>query len=209
MFKKFLLPAFCCALLASCGGSKTDSAASGSAATAASDTIAAVPQEQEEVKLPDFKSDDLRALGLRDQVKKLEITGQMPEGFLTAECFELTFAQKGKASGLCYDDYTAKRNADGIDVDLKMQYGTDGTCAKMKYKDLNPSGHPLKAEYYFFGPGYDEIDADFTFSDYVYDEHQNWTSRKVKAVYKLTDFETGAVSNKTDSWTDTRTISYY
>lgn len=207
MLKKAIFAAFCCTILASCGGAKTDSGATDSTAAAVTDTVAAVPQE--EVKLPDFKSDDLRALALRDQVKRFETKSKSPDDFMFAECYDLTFDPKGKAAGLCYDDYTAKRNADGIDVDLKMQYGTDGTCAEMEYLELNEYGHPLKAEYEFEGPGCNSVDGTLTFSDYVYDEHQNWTSRKVKAVYKLTDFETEAVSNKTDSWTENRTISYY
>ena len=66
----------------------------------------------------------------------------------------------------------------------------------------------LKAKYDLDGP-IDGVNGTLTFSDYKYDEHQNWISRKVNAAYKFTELETDAVSNRTKTWTETRTITYY
>lgn len=197
--------------LVSCSGNKSnrdgDSAGKAADTTVQTDTAAAVEAE-ETTTVSEFMSDDLKAQGLRGQVKKVTPKTYSPDEFLDAYCAELTFNDKGKNTTQFFDDYSGKRNADGIDTKMYTRYGTDGTQADIEYLELNEYGHPLKAKYDLDGP-IDGINGTLTFSDYKYDEHQNWISRKVSAAYKFTELETDAVSNRTKTWTETRTITYY
>lgn len=209
--KKILFASVCCLLLAGCGSDGNKQVAKPMAAmadTAMTDTASAAA-EPAQAPAPEFLSDDLKAEGLRGQVKKVKWTKTCPEDFMLAYPEEMTFNAAGKNTTKFYDEYEARRNADGIVTGQKLHYGTDGTLASMKSLGLSEKSHPLKASYELEGPGIDQVSGTFAFSDYVYDSHQNWTSRRVRATYKLTDFETDASRNKTDTWTETRTITYF
>lgn len=197
--------------LVSCSGNKSnrdgDSAGKTADTTVQTDTAAGVEAE-ETTPASEFMSDDLKAQGLRGQVKKVTPKTYSPDEFLDAYFMELTFNAKGKNTSEFFDEYSGKRNADGIDTKMYKRYGTDGTQADIEYLELNEYGHPLKAKYDLDGP-IDWVNGTLTFSDYKYDEHLNWISRKVSAAYKFTELETDAVSNRTKTWTETRTITYY
>lgn len=207
---KIIIVATGCLVLASCSGSQAPKsvgfADSVSEVTTDSQTVSI-----EEASVPAFMSDDLKSEALRGQVKKVMIKEGDPEDFMLAYKSELNFNEKGRnITEFYYDNQNdvLKHNSDGILVNISYHPGSDGTNACVRYTSLNEFGHPVKASFSYEGPGVNSVDGTMEFSDYVYDSNQNWTSRKVSATYNFTDFETEAVTKKSDTWTEKRTLLY-
>lgn len=209
--KKFIKAVACCIILAACSNENANTNADSveSASLDASTDSASVDTIAVDAAIPDFMSDDLKAYAFRGPVKKVVLAMRSPDDFEQPYPGEMTFSQKGKNTTMFYDGMEESRNPEGIIEKLSIAYGTDGTWTHLKIHNLNEYGHPLKASYEYEGPGVNQVKGIFYFSDYVYDSHQNWISRKVKADYKLTDFETEASRNKKATWTETRRITYY
>lgn len=206
------LMAACCLLLAtfsSCNSKK-------SADTVDNETEAVTDvlteENAQEDAVPDFMSEDLKAEALRGQVKQVVSKFNLPQDFELAYKTDLSFNANGKNTTQFYFDNendVLERNSDGIFVKISFYPASDGTNANVEYLELNEYGHPLKATFSYEGPGANSADGTMTFSDYVYDSNKNWTSRKVSAQYKQTDFETEAVSEKNTSWIENREVTYY
>lgn len=209
-------------LLTSCSGSKTgDNSDSNGVADSArivqSDSVVADSASVQTSAAPEFKSDDLKALGLYDQVKsrKINVAGNALDGTYYIEpTQEISFSPEGK-SNTQPDRLVSSKNKDGIFI--KYEDGGVYTHYWLTYTELNDRNHPVKARYEIQWQLPVKEIADITYSDYAYDNHGNWTSRTVTAKVVTEELlfdeegnDAGASkSSNTYSWTEKQVIEYY
>lgn len=208
-------------LLTGCAGNKTgDNSDSNGVADSArivqSDSVVADSAAVLTAVAPEFKSDDLKALGLYDQVKsrKINVAGNGFGGSYYIEPIKkISFSPEGKRNTQL-DLLVFTKNKDGIFT--KYEDGGGDAHYWLTYTELNDKNHPVKAKYEIQEPPEEGI-ADVTYSDYTYDNHGNWTSRKVTAkvvTEELLFDEEGndagtSKSTNTYFWTENQVIEYY
>lgn len=208
-------------LLTSCSGSKTgdnsdSDGVADSTQIAQNDSLATDSASVQTSVAPEFKSDDLKALGLYDQVKSRKIN--VADNALGGACYieptkKTSFSPEGKRNTQL-DLLVSSKNKDGIFT--KFEDGGSDANYLLIYTELNDKNHPVKAKYKIQEPPVEEI-ADVTYSDYAYDNHGNWTSRTVTAKVVTEELlfdeegnDAGTYkSSNTYSWTEKQVIEYY
>lgn len=208
-------------LLTPCSGSKTgdnsdSDGVADSTQIAQNDSLATDSASVQISVAPEFKSDDLKALGLYDQVKSRKIN--VADNALGGACYieptkKTSFSPEGKRNTQL-DLLVSSKNKDGIFT--KFEDGGSDANYLLIYTELNDKNHPVKAKYKIQEPPVEEI-ADVTYSDYAYDNHGNWTSRTVTAKVVTEELlfdeegnDAGASkSSNTYSWTEKQVIEYY
>lgn len=208
-------------LLTSCSGSKTgdnsdSDGVADSTQIAQNDSLATDSASVQTSVAPEFKSDDLKALGLYDQVKsrKINVTGNALGGaYYIVPAHDISFSPEGKRNTQL-NLLVSSKNKDGIFT--KYEDGSVYTHYWLTYTELNDKNHPVKAKYEIQEPPEEGI-ADVTYSDYAYDNHGNWTSRTVTAKVVTEELlfdeegnDAGTYkSSNTYSWTEKQVIEYY
>lgn len=198
------------------GGKSVSNDVSDSTQISQDDSIATESASVQKTGIPEFKSDDLKAFGLYDQIKsrKIIVVGNAMGGTYYIEPQKkISFSPEGKLNTRL-DLLESSKNKNGIFT--KYEDGGGDQHYWLTYTELNDKDHPIKAKYEIQEPPEDGI-GDVTYSDYVYDNHGNWTSRKVTAKIVTeellfdeegNDAGTSKKSN-TYSWTEKQIIEYY
>lgn len=202
------------ACTSSCGNSSNQASAnvSDSTTVAASGTAATTATEEApQAETSTYYSDDLKAYGLKGKVKSVAIeqTG-LDELHISIRSYwplpddKMSFTSQGKFVGEPHD--FGKKNSKGLFVSWSNDDDDDGTERTTTYKELNEHNFPLVAEMLEDGP-FGKVNATMSYSDYTYDDHNNWTSRKVTC--KKISYIEDQPANDSFSWTETAKYIYY
>lgn len=208
-------------LLTACSGNNTggkseSNGVSDSTQITQNDSIATDSASVPTAGVPEFKSDDLKALGLYDQIKsrKINVVGNAMGGTYYIEpTKKVSFSPEGKRNTQL-NLLVSSKNKDGIFT--KYEDGGGDQHYWLTYTELSDNSHPIKAKYEIQEPPVDGI-GDVTYFDYTYDNHGNWISRKVTAKIVTEEMlfdedgnDAGTSKNSnTYSWTEKQVIEYY
>lgn len=177
---------------------KTDSIAPDTAATV----------QEAEKAAPAYLSDDLKAFGLKGQVKTCSGTSYGQDTGAYQE--DLRFSPEGKLKNK-HSDHTFKKNKEGFICKVTTFVG-DGEFV-MTYSKFNENGHPLQAKDVSDIP-FVSMESDIAYTYTAFDDHGNWTERKVRMTTQTAEMDEatgdyGTPKKSTQQLTQKRTISYY